>query len=275
MNCPAWLDLSEESLVPPLGTRQAPSLGPVAVMVSTASDLKLIELMLDVKHDQTVPFFVSRLIKDAQGICVAGPFVGSPYAVMMMESLVAKGVRQILILGWCGSLRADIQAGDLIVPDSALVDEGTSRHYASLDPVTPKVPCTGNFGENLTGYLTNLGLSCVQAPVWTTDAIYRETPKKITWFKKQGAVAVEMEVSALFSVAAYRHVDAAALLVVSDSLAAGNWDPGFRRSRFKAARQEACEAVLGFARHLAEGHTSRPGLNKDGDNREAGNGTTH
>jgi len=267
MSCPAWLDLNEPSLVPPLGTRQAPSLGPVAVMVSTAADLKLIEPILETGPDRTVPFFVSRLITDSRNVSVAGPFVGSPYAAMMMESLIAKGVRQILVLGWCGSLRADIQAGDLIVPDKGLVDEGTSRNYAVLDPVTPQTfPHAGLTGK-LADCLGARGLTAVQGPVWTTDAIYRETPKKIDWFRGRGAVAVEMECSALFSVGAFQTVEVAALLVVSDSLAAGNWDPGFRRSRFKAARQEACEAILGLAGDLAE--TGRAGavhpLNRNED----------
>jgi uridine phosphorylase len=252
MNYPAWLDLSEASLIPPLGTRQAPSLGPVAVMVSTAADLKLLQPALAETSFGSVPFFVSRLITDSQGFSVAGPFVGSPYAAMMMESLVAKGAKQILILGWCGSLRSDIQVGDLIVPDSGLVDEGTSRHYASLDPVLPQTLPNPDLSKQLADHLDARGLVCAQGPVWTTDAIYRETPKKIAWFRDQGAIAVEMECSALFSVAAFQNVDVAALLVVSDSLAAGDWDPGFRRSRFKAARQDACDAILGFARHLAE-----------------------
>jgi uridine phosphorylase len=149
-------------------------------------------------------------------------------------------------------LRADIQAGDLIVPDKGLVDEGTSRHYASLNPVTPQTFPHGGLTRKLTDRLEARGLISVQGPVWTTDAIYRETPKKVDWFRGQGAIAVEMECSALFSVAAFQTVEVAALLVVSDSLAAGNWDPGFRRYRFKAARHEACEAILGLAGDLAE-----------------------
>jgi len=275
MNYPTWLDLSESTLVPPLGTRQVPLLGPVAVMVSTASDLKRIQPMLDVKPGKTVPFFVSRLMEDSRGFSVAGPFVGSPYAAMMMESLVAKGARQILILGWCGSLRPDISAGDLIVPDRGLVDEGTSRHYAVLDRVVPQTLPHPDLSKKLVADLETRGRVCARGPVWTTDAIYRETPKKIAWFRDQGAVAVEMECSALFSVAAFQHVAAAALLVVSDSLAAGTWDPGFQRSRFKAGRQEACEAILEFARDLAAGHTPRSGLNRDDHNREAGDETTY
>jgi uridine phosphorylase len=224
-------------------------------MVSTAADLKLIQPILNANPDQGVPFFVSRLITDSKGISVAGPFVGSPYAAMMMESLIAKGAKRILVLGWCGSLRSDLQTGDLIVPDLGLVDEGTSRHYVPLDPVTPKTVPHPDLTGHLADGLETRGLTCVQGPVWTTDAIYRETPKKIAWFKEQGAVAVEMECSALFSVGSYRNVDVAALLVVSDSLAAGNWDPGFRHSRFKSARKEACDAILGVARDLAEAET--------------------
>ncbi|MFU8770526.1 MAG: nucleoside phosphorylase [Desulfotignum sp.] len=249
MNCPTWLDLSEASLVPPLGARQAPRLGPVGVMVSTLADLKWLQTTL--VTEPVVPFFLSRLITDGQGVSLAGPFVGSPYAAMLMESLSAKGVRQIIVLGWCGGLTPDLQAGDLIVPDRGLIDEGTSRHYAALDPERPKSFPHEDFSRKLTAYMAGQGLAITRGPVWTTDAIYRETPKKIAWFKGQGAIAVEMECSALFSIAGYRNIQVAALLVVSDSLAAGNWDPGFKKQRFRTARQDAGRAVLSFARALA------------------------
>jgi uridine phosphorylase len=253
MNWPTWLDLNETSLVPPLGTRQAPELGPVAVMVSTLADLGWIQSAMD--PGPSVPFFLSRLIKkDQHGVGIAGPFVGSPYAAMIMESLVAKGVKQIIVLGWCGGLSADVQAGDLIVPDLGLVDEGTSRNYAVLDPDVPSSCPHEGLSSQLATYLDTLNLDrpVTRGPVWTTDAIYRETPKKVAWFTNQGAVAVEMECSALFSIAGFRNIQVTALLVVSDSLAAGTWEPGFKRQRFIAGRQTACRAVLEFARTLAD-----------------------
>ncbi len=204
MSCPTWLDLSEDSLVPPLGTGKAPSLGPVAVMISTAADLKLIQPIMNAASDQEVPFFVSRLITDSKGISVAGPFVGSPYAAMMMESLIARGAKRILVLGWCGSLRPDIQVGDLIVPDLGLVDEGTSRHYASLDPVTqqtfPHTDLTGKLSDSL----EVRGLTCVQGPVWTTDAIYRETPKKSPGSRSRARLPWKWNVRPCFP---WRHFD--------------------------------------------------------------------
>jgi uridine phosphorylase len=249
MNYPTWLDLNDVSIIPPLGARKAPDLGPVAIMVSTQADFKMVQSAMDPKESS--PFFVSRLITDRQNVSAAGPFVGSPYAVMLQESLKAKGVSRIIVLGWCGSLTDTLQTGDLVVVNQALVDEGTSRHYAVLDPDIPASFPDADLSCRLAAHLSDRGLAFAKGPVWTTDAIYRETPQKIAWFKSQGAIAVEMECSALFSAAAFRSIRITALLVVSDSLAAGTWDPGFAKQRFKTARQDACRAVLSFARALA------------------------
>ena len=41
----------------------------------------------------------------------------------------------------------------------------------------------------------NLGLPNVAGKVWTTDAIYRETKAKLDARKKEGCIAVEMELA--------------------------------------------------------------------------------
>ncbi len=50
------------------------------------------------------------------------------------------------------------------------------------------------------------GVSYVVGKVWTTDAIYRETPEIIAERKKQGCIAVEMECSASLAVAEFRNI---------------------------------------------------------------------
>ena len=82
-----------------------------------------------------------------------------------------------------------------------------------------------------------------RGPVWTTDAPFRETPAKVSDYQRRGALAVEMECSALFTVAAFRAVSAAALLVVSDELSSLTWRPGFRDPRFTRGREAACDAI--------------------------------
>jgi purine-nucleoside phosphorylase len=168
---------------------------------------------------------------------------------MLLESLIAKGARQIVVLGWCGALTPDLTCGDLVIPDRAIVDEGTSCSYAVLDRNLPVTLPDEPLSDQLAAHLSTSGIKAARCPIWTTDAIYRETPQKVAWFRDKGARAVEMECSALFAAAEYRQVKITALLVVSDSVAAesGDWDPGFRKKTFKAARISACKSVLAFA----------------------------
>jgi uridine phosphorylase len=59
---------------------------------------------------------------------------------------------------------------------------------------------------------------------WTTDAPYRETPRKVKKYFKEGCLAVEMEASALFSIAKYRKKHIGALLNAGDCVAGKKWD---------------------------------------------------
>jgi len=250
MNYPTWSDLNNESIVPPLGAGKAPDIGPVAVLVSTEPDIRYLRAAL--VKPKTQSFFMGTLMTQEKGskeFSIAGPYIGAPYGVMLLESLIARGAKNIIVVGWCGSITPDLVCGDLLIPDHAIVDEGTSCNYRELDSEVPLSWPDQNLSDQLSAHLTVAGLSVHRHPIWTTDAIYRETRQKVDLFREKGAFAVEMECSALFSAAKYRNVNITALLVVSDCLASetGKWNPGFRKKTFKAARRSACESVLGFA----------------------------
>jgi purine-nucleoside phosphorylase len=80
--------------------------------------------------------------------------------------------------------------------------------------------------------------------VWSTDAPYRETLGKVMAYQAQGVLGVDMETSALFTLAAYRRIDLAVALVVSDDLSLLKWVHGFRDPRFSEARQLAVAKTL-------------------------------
>jgi uridine phosphorylase len=208
---------------------------------------------------QSRAFFNSSLLvrkEDPLGMSVTGPFIGAPYGVMLLESLIAKGARAVIVLGWCGGLSPDLFPGDLVVVENALADEGTSRHYMALSGDLPAVRADAGLTATLADTLGSAGLEVQpQSTIWTTDAIYRETPEKVAWYKDKGACAVEMECSALFAAAAFRKVPIAALLVVSDSLARtdGAWDPGFNKKRFKTMRKQACGVAMALTGKLVDG----------------------
>ncbi|MEM3341686.1 MAG: hypothetical protein QW728_03245 [Thermoplasmata archaeon] len=66
-----------------------------------------------------------------------------------------------------------------------------------------------------------------KATSWTINAPYRETKAEIQNYKKQNVATVEMESSALFTVAKIRKVKIASAFVVSDVLGENKWDPQF------------------------------------------------
>ena len=74
-------------------------------------------------------FFWGVFLSLESGTTVAGPYLGAPCAAMVLESLIAKGVSRVVVVGWCGGLADHLQVGDIVIPDGAISDEGTSRNY--------------------------------------------------------------------------------------------------------------------------------------------------
>jgi nucleoside phosphorylase len=89
-----------------------------------------------------------------------------------------------------------------------------------------------------------------QGTIWTTDAAFRETRDQVASYRERGAIAVDMETSALFAVAAFRDVELAAIQVVSDSLAGESWQPGFKTPRFRSGLKAAHSLVNILCRKL-------------------------
>ena len=178
---------------------------------------------------------------DQRRYTLVGPLVGAPYAAMIVESLNVWGVEKILFVGWCGAVSSRIKAGDIIVPDSAMVDEGTSGHYCdpSCRVALPARPLV----HQVRLALQHHGASFHDGAVWTTDAIFRETVEKVQHYQAQGALAVEMEMSAIFTVSGFREIETAGLLVVSDELSSSKWRPGFKQDRFVQSRKAVCRLI--------------------------------
>ena len=171
---------------------------------------------------------------EGRKVAVLHSGVGAPLAAGLLEQVIAMGCRAFVVCGGAGALRADLVAGHLIVVDSAVRDEGTSHHYA---PARRVVAADPRATEVLTEVLTEQGLPFVQGRTWTTDAPYRETPAKIAARREEGCVTVDMEASALMTVAAFRGVPLAQLLYAGDDLSGDLWDHRDWRSQHEVRDQ--------------------------------------
>ncbi len=140
--------------------------------------------------------------------------VGSASIAMMADLLIGYGVTELIACGSCGVL-TDIPAGDVIIPTSALRDEGASYHYL---PPSREIAIDKGVIETIKDALDEYHMPYIEAKTWTTDAFYRETPDMITYRREEGCSVVEMECAALAAVAQFRGIRFGQLLYSGDIL---------------------------------------------------------
>jgi nucleoside phosphorylase len=233
---------SDDAVIQPRKGKNDPVLGPDALMVVIPQDLERLSKLKPMEGFDLGFFNIFRMkVKASAGLSLTGPFVGAPQAVMVMEKIIALGAKRICVFGWCGSLQPDLKIGDIVIPLHAVAEEGTSRHY----PVGNRVPETEQgLNRILERALDQSGLPFRKGTVWTTDAPYRETASKVKTFQGKGVLAVEMEMSALMTLAIYRSVKLSGLLVVSDELHDLKWHRGFSSPLFKKRCEQAGNLLI-------------------------------
>jgi uridine phosphorylase len=176
-------------------------------------------------------------VGDVEGIPVgtiwAAP--GAPLAAMVVEDLIACGAKLIIGIGLTAAVSPKIKVGDLIIPSIALRNEGTSRHY--LPPRVQTVP-DASILKKMEQCSQKLGVRYYVGPLLTSDAPYRETPSKIEYLERNGVLGIDMETSAIFSIAIYRRIMAGCILAASSNLALSR-GPGFYAPSLRASVQNA------------------------------------
>lgn len=149
--------------------------------------------------------------------------VGAPACVCGLEEIIAMGAKKIVLFGSCGILDKTAAAGKIVVPTSAVRDEGTSYHYL---PAWAEAEVKEEYVDIVCGVLKRCGYQYVTGKVWTTDGIYRETRAAVEDRKAQGCIAVEMEFAAAAAAAGFRDIPFIQFLYGEDNLDSEEWEPG-------------------------------------------------
>ncbi|MCL2322020.1 MAG: nucleoside phosphorylase [Oscillospiraceae bacterium] len=147
-------------------------------------------------------------------MCVVQAVVGSPSIAMETDFLAGYGVKKIIACGGCGVLE-NIPVGDVIIPVSALRDEGASYHYL---PPSRDIQLDADMISIIKSTLIDNNVPFIECKTWTTDGFYRETPDMIQYRKEEGCQVVEMECATIASVARFRDIKFGQLLYSGDIL---------------------------------------------------------
>jgi DeoD family purine-nucleoside phosphorylase len=147
---------------------------------------------------------------DGEPLTIQSTGMGGPSAAIVISELIDLGARRLLRVGTSGGLDPSLELGQLVIATEAIADDGTSRALGAGARVEA--------GPGLLGALRGAGSSDVrEGPTVSTDLFYDAADRQAGWIEA-GAIVVEMEAAALFTIAARRGIDAGCVLLVSDTL---------------------------------------------------------
>lgn len=159
------------------------------------------------------PIYVTKYKGEEITLCEAP--VGSAAASQILDWLIGYGVREIISSGSCGALE-HFNEGEILVPNKALRDEGTSYHYV---PPSRFIEINENARRVIKETILAHKMNYKEVITWSTDGFFRETKEKVEYRKSEGCSVVEMECSALAAVADFRGATFGMMLYTADSLA--------------------------------------------------------
>ena len=191
---------------------------------------------------------IYRFKVDGQDMAIYQTTMGSPMTAALMEEVIAMGGRRFVFFGSCGTLDRNIPAGHLIIPTDAYRDEGTSYNYR---PVSygdfVHIPTAAQTAE----VIRRMGLKAIETKVWTTDGLYRETRRNMQNRLEAGCRVVDMECSAIMTVAEYRGIPAWQFLYAEDNLDNIVWDPRTMGKVPRSANELYLKVALEIAKETA------------------------
>ena len=159
-------------------------------------------------------------------------------AAITTEILCAGGVEWLLRIGSCGSLQKKVKIGDLVIVTGARRGEGTSPYYV---PQNFSTLSNSEIVRALVEAAKSLKTRYHLGWVYTTDALFQETPALIEELEQQGIAGIDMVTSAFLTVAQVRGKKAGAIMAVSDECLTGAM--GFRHPRFHDAEEKMVEVA--------------------------------
>ncbi len=152
------------------------------------------------------------------------------------------GLEKLIMFGTCGVLKKEIEDLAIIIPTSAMRDEGTSYHYLEA---SDEIEVNTKYKEEFKEILKEHNYSYIEGKTWTTDAPYRGTRDKVFKRKENGCICVEMECASMSAVSNFREKEFFQFFYAADNLDNVKWDIRSLENDAKLSEKEKI-ALLAF-----------------------------
>ncbi|TPE57736.1 purine-nucleoside phosphorylase [[Mycoplasma] falconis] len=177
-------------------------------------------------------------------ICASGMGVPS-IGIYSYELFSEYGVEAIVRIGTAGSFREDIKNFEMVLAESAYSQNTPFRANLILGDNNPVAHPDKNLNELIKNNAKELNMKVHEERILTEDAFYSAIPMEERVKMSGGAVCVEMEAYALFTVAEKLGKKAATLLTISDNLVTKEFTTSEQR---QTAFKEMMKLALSLAK---------------------------
>ena len=150
---------------------------------------------------------------DGAPLTIQSTGIGGPSTAIVAEELITLGARRLVRVGTCGALADGLAFGDLLVAGWALCVDGTSQALGGSGRAEADAELTAAL-ERAAG--------ATAVTIASADLFYDPDAERAGRWAADGAAAIEMEASTLFTVARLRGVAAGCIVTVSDVIAEGS-----------------------------------------------------
>ncbi|QEN06109.1 purine-nucleoside phosphorylase [Thiospirochaeta perfilievii] len=167
-------------------------------------------------------------------VSVQGTGMGLPSLSIYANELIREyDVKKLIRVGSCGSMQKDIHVRDIILAMSSSTNSSMNKNRFKGMDFAP----TADFSlfRNALDVAKGSNLEIKAGNVLSSDSFYTDDPDEWKMWAAFNVLAVEMETSALYTLAAKYGVSALSILTVSDSLV--TWEETSSEEREKTFTQ--------------------------------------
>src|SRR3990170_3392385 len=197
---------------------------------------------------------------DGIGISACSSGIRCPSTAIVVEELMKIGGETFIRVGTTGALQSDIEIGDIIIATAAVRKDGTTRSYLPIE-----YPAVADFEvvQALLESSRKIKKKVHTGFVLTSDAFYGENSEAILRFSEANVLSIEMECSAIFTLAKLKGLKSGAILAVDcnikKGIKKGEFEPGERTGELDDRVQKAIEDEIRIAieavKLLEQGHS--------------------
>ncbi|VVB75886.1 Purine nucleoside phosphorylase [Candidatus Tiddalikarchaeum anstoanum] len=160
-------------------------------------------------------------------VCSSG--MGGPSTAIALHELAELGAKVVIRIGSCGSLQRDMKIGELIIPEQAIRQDGTTDMYAAKD--VPAVADSSVFNA-LISSSKELKLRYYSGTIRSHDSFYtKNTPAIEKFWSKVGVLGSDFESSTIFLVGKIEGLKTGSILNIVSAY--GNADAGKDVEKFQ------------------------------------------